>query len=98
MCYSFLIYFEMPCSFAVYMILDVQEVWKKDEKRCLGGEEVGMLRLAPKLKKTWPTWMKSFLRVPKQMKQLGSIVFIYNSPYSLCLLRMVIIDMMQILE
>lgn len=52
MCYSFLIYFEMPCSFAVYMILDVQEVWKKDEKRCLGGEEVGMLRLAPKLKKT----------------------------------------------
>lgn len=46
MCYSFLIYFEMPSSFAVYIILDVQE-----EKRCLGGEEVAMLRLAPKEKK-----------------------------------------------
>ena len=56
MCYSFLIYFEMPCSFAVYMILDVQEVWKKDDKRCLGGEEVGMLQLAPRDRKTWPKW------------------------------------------
>ena len=31
MCYSFLIYFEMPSSFAVYIILDVQE-----EKKMFG--------------------------------------------------------------